>query len=291
MSARKADEEKQMEDTAAPLMSHLVELRTRLLWCIGAFIIGFIICFSFATPIFNLLVIPYTIAVDWLGRDTENLQFIYTAPQEFFFTQIKIGAFGALLIAFPMIATQIYRFIAPGLYSNERGAFLPFLIATPVLFIVGALLVYFMIIPMAMWFFLSLEVPQGEGPVSIQNLPRVSEYLSLIMTLIFAFGLVFQLPVAITLMSKAGLVSAAGLIDKRKYMIVGAFVMAAILTPPDPLTQIGLAVPTLLLYEVSIWMAKRIEAQRRAELDEGGDEPSLTSDPDFPDEEGDSNKA
>lgn len=278
------DEAKMMEDTAAPLMSHLIELRTRLIWCIGAFIIGFIISFSFATPIFNLLVVPYTIAVDWLGRDASNIEFIYTAPQEFFFTQLKIGAFGGLLIAFPMIATQLYRFIAPGLYSNERGAFIPFLIATPILFIIGALLVYFFIIPMAMWFFLSLEQPAGEGPVSIQNLPRVSEYLSLIMTLIFAFGLVFQLPVAITLMAKAGLVTAKGLAEKRKYMIVGAFVMAAILTPPDPMTQVGLAVPTLLLYELSIYMARRIEAKRKAELDEGGDEESLEGDPDFPDE-------
>ncbi|MEM0899963.1 MAG: twin-arginine translocase subunit TatC [Pseudomonadota bacterium] len=280
-SATRDDEDKQMEETAAPLMTHLTELRKRLMWCVGAFLIAFILCYTVATPIFNLLVVPYTTAVGWLERDTENLQFIFTAPQEFFFTQIKIGAFGGLIIAFPMIATQLYRFIAPGLYSNERGAFLPFLFATPILFAIGALLVYFLIIPMAMWFFLSMEVPQGEGPVSIQNLPRVSEYLSLIMTLIFAFGLVFQLPVAISLMSKAGLVTAAGLADKRKYMVVGAFVMAAILTPPDPLTQIGLAVPTLLLYEISIYMAKRIEAKERARLDEDGDEESLDHDPDF----------
>jgi len=289
MSA-KDDEDRLMEDTAAPLMQHLVELRTRLMWCIGTFLIGFIFSYAFATAIFNILVVPYTIAVDWLGRDAENIQFIYTAPQEFFFTQIKISAFGGLLIAFPMIATQLYRFIAPGLYSNERGAFLPFLVATPVLFLTGALIVYFLIIPMAMWFFLSLEQPAGEGPVSIQNLPRVSEYLSLVMTLIFAFGLVFQLPVAITLMAKAGLVTAKGLAEKRKYMIVGAFVMAAILTPPDPMTQIGLAVPTLLLYELSIYMARRIENKRRAELDEDGDEDSIDDDPDFPDED-DSAKA
>lgn len=275
------DEDSMMEETAAPLMTHLVELRTRLMWCIGTFLIGFILCYFVATPLFNLLVVPYKIAVDWLGRDVNDLQFIYTAPQEFFFTQIKIAAFGALVISFPMIATQLYRFIAPGLYSNERGAFLPFLVATPVLFGLGAALVYFLVIPMAMWFFLSMEQPGGEGTVSIQNLPRVSEYLSLVMTLIFAFGLVFQLPVAISFLAKAGLVSSKGLVEKRKYAIVIAFIAAGVLTPPDPATQIGLALPTLALYELSIYLARRIE---RARGDYDGDEEPLDGDPDFPDE-------
>jgi sec-independent protein translocase protein TatC len=262
-----------MEQTAAPLIEHLKELRTRLLYCIAGFFIGFILCFSFATQIFNFLVVPYTVAASWLDMDLDKIRFVYTAPQEFFFTQIKIAAFGALVLAFPIIATQIYRFVAPGLYSNEKSAFAPFLIATPVLFLVGAALVYYLIIPMAMWFFLSLEQPASEGVVAIENLPKVSEYLSLIMTLIFAFGLVFQLPVAMTLLGKAGLVSSAGLADKRKYAIVIAFIAAAILTPPDPLTQLGLALPTLLLYELSIYLVKRAEAARpKSEYDDDDDE-------------------
>lgn len=254
-----ADEEARMEATAAPLMEHLIELRRRLIWCVAGFFVGFIISFAFATSIFNLLVVPFQWAVNWHGMTADDVQFIYTAPQEFFFTQIKIGAFGGLVLAFPLIATQLYLFIAPGLYTNEKNAFLPFLVATPILFLIGAALVYFMIIPMAMWFFLSLEQTGGEGLASIQHLPRVSEYLSLIMTLIFAFGLVFQLPIALTLMTKAGLVTPEGLASKRKYAIVIAFIAAAILTPPDPMTQLGLALPTILLYELSIYMARRFQ--------------------------------
>ena len=266
------DDEARMEATAAPLIEHLTELRKRLIWCVGGFLAGFILSFAFATPIFNLLVVPFQWAVDWHGMTADDVQFIYTAPQEFFFTQIKIAAFGGLVLAFPLIATQLYLFIAPGLYSNEKNAFLPFLIATPVLFLIGAALVYFMIIPMAMWFFLSLEQTGGEGLASIQHLPRVSEYLSLIMTLIFAFGLVFQLPVALTLMSKAGLVTPEGLASKRKYAIVIAFVAAAILTPPDPMTQLGLALPTILLYELSIFMARRFQPPPSDDYDDEDDE-------------------
>ena len=256
-------EEEQMDATAAPLMSHLIELRQRLMWSVAAFFVAFVISYSFATQIFNFLVVPFQLAVNWLGLSSDDVRFIYTAPQEFFFTKIKIGAFGGMVLAFPVIASQLYRFIAPGLYRNERQAFLPYLVATPVLFLLGAALVYFLIIPMAMWFFLSMEQTGGEGLASIQHLPKVSEYLSLIMTLIFAFGIVFQLPVAITLLARAGLVTTEGLAKKRKYAIVVAFVAAAILTPPDPLTQIGLAVPTLLLYELSIISARYVEKQKR----------------------------
>ena len=267
-----ADEEARMEATAAPLMEHLIELRRRLIWCVAGFFVGFIISFAFATSIFNLLVVPFQWAVNWHGMTADDVQFIYTAPQEFFFTQIKIGAFGGLVLAFPLIATQLYLFIAPGLYTNEKNAFLPFLVATPILFLIGAALVYFMIIPMAMWFFLSLEQTGGEGLASIQHLPRVSEYLSLIMTLIFAFGLVFQLPIALTLMTKAGLVTPEGLASKRKYAIVIAFIAAAILTPPDPMTQLGLALPTILLYELSIYMARRFQPPVPEIEDDEGDE-------------------
>ncbi|GAB4351125.1 MAG: twin-arginine translocase subunit TatC [Oricola sp.] len=261
-----------MEATAAPLMSHLIELRQRLIWCVVAFFVAFVFCYAFATQIFNLLVVPFQWAVDWLGLSSDDVRFIYTAPQEFFFTKIKIAAFGGIVLAFPVIASQLYRFVAPGLYRNERQAFLPYLVATPILFLLGAALVYFLIIPMAMWFFLSMEQSGGEGLASIQHLPKVSEYLSLIMTLIFAFGIVFQLPVAITLLARAGLVSTEALVSKRKYAIVIAFVAAAILTPPDPLTQIGLAVPTLLLYELSIISARHVEKQRRErEAEAAGD--------------------
>ncbi len=274
--SNRSNEEQAMEASAAPLMSHLIELRTRLMWSVAAFFVAFILCYAFSAQIFNLLVVPFQWAVKWQNLPEDQVRFIYTAPQEFFFTRIKIAAFGGMILAFPIIASQIYRFIAPGLYSNERQAFLPYLIATPVLFLLGSCLVYFMVIPMAMWFFLSMEQTGGEGMASIQHLPKVSEYLSLIMTLIFAFGLVFQLPVAITLLARAGLVTTEGLADKRKYAIVFAFVAAAILTPPDPLTQIGLAVPTILLYEISIISARYVERQKReaqaaADGDDSGD--------------------
>jgi sec-independent protein translocase protein TatC len=260
----KADEEAEIESSSAPLMTHLIELRTRLIWAIGGFFVAFLVCFFFAKQLFNLLVIPFQWATAWAGLDPTNVDLIYTAPQEFFFTQIKLGAFGGMILAFPLIATQIYKFIAPGLYRNERSAFLPFLFASPLLFLLGAALVYFFFTPMVMWFFLSMQQVGPEAEVQISLLPRVSEYLSLIMTLIFSFGLVFQLPVVTTLMARAGLLSAQGLADKRKWAIVIAFVVAAVLTPPDPVSQIGLAVPTIILYEVSIWLARRVEKQRAA---------------------------
>lgn len=252
----------ELEDTSAPLMEHLIELRQRLMYSIIAIAIFFLICFYFATELFNLLVIPY----QW-GAGTTEVKFIYTALQEKFFVDIKIAFFGAMFIAFPVIATQIYKFVAPGLYSNEKGAFLPFLVATPILFLLGACLVYFLIMPLATQFFLSLEQTGGEGTAEIQNLQAVGSYLSLIMTLIFAFGFVFQLPVAITLLAKAGLVSAETLSTKRKYAILLAFVAAAVLTPPDPVSQLGLALPTILLYEISIIAARRIEKSRKERED------------------------
>ena len=250
----------ELEDTSAPLIDHLIELRQRLMKSVIAIAVFFLVCFYFSDDLFNLLVIPY----QW-GAGTTEVKFIYTALQEKFFVDIKIAFFGAMFIAFPVIATQIYQFVAPGLYKNERGAFLPFLIATPILFILGSCLVYFLIMPLATQFFLSLEQQGGDGVAEIQNLQAVGSYLSLIMTLIFAFGLVFQLPVAITLLSKAGLVRADTLAEKRKYAILLAFVAAAVLTPPDPVSQLGLALPTILLYEVSILAARRIEKNRSDE--------------------------
>jgi sec-independent protein translocase protein TatC len=256
-------DDKEVEESQAPLMEHLIELRRRLIWAIVAFFLAFLFCFFFAKELFNLLVIPFKWAVHWAGLPSDKVELIYTAPQEFFFTQVKVAMFGGMLLAFPVIATQIYKFVAPGLYRDERKAFLPFLFASPILFLIGGALVYFFFTPMVMWFFLAMQQTGPDSEVQISLLPKVSEYLSLIMTLIFSFGLVFQLPVVTSLLVRAGLLTEQGLKDKRKWAIVIAFVAAAVLTPPDPVSQIGLALPTILLYEVSIFMARMIERGRK----------------------------
>lgn len=251
-----------LEDKPQPLVEHLMELRTRLIWALAAFFVAFIVCFAFAKELFNFLVVPYRWAVIWAGLDPAKAELIYTAPQEFFFTQVKVAMFGAMVIAFPVIASQIYKFVAPGLYKNERAAFLPFLVASPLLFLLGGALVYGFFTPMVMWFFLAMQQAPGEGEVAISLMPKVSEYLSLIMTLVFSFGLVFQLPVVTTLLARVGILESQWLAEKRKYFIVVAFVVAAVLTPPDPISQIGLALPTILLYEVSIYAARVVERGR-----------------------------
>ncbi|MBZ9855875.1 twin-arginine translocase subunit TatC [Mesorhizobium sp. CA13] len=261
-----SDKEKdEIEKSSAPLMEHLIELRRRLIWSLGGFFVAFLVCFFFAKKLFNLLVVPFKWATQWAGLDPHKVELIYTAPQEFFFTQVKLAMFGGMVIAFPLIATQIYKFIAPGLYRNERNAFLPFLIASPILFLMGASLVYFFFTPMVMWFFLAMQQSGTNDQVQISLLPKVSEYLSLIMTLIFSFGLVFQLPVVTSLMTRVGMLSSKALAEKRKWAIVIAFVVAAVLTPPDPMSQIGLAIPTILLYEVAIWSARLIERSQERE--------------------------
>jgi len=261
-----SDQEKdEIEKSSAPLIEHLIELRRRLIWSLGGFFIAFLVCFFFAKRLFNLLVIPFKWATQWAGLDPHKVELIYTAPQEFFFTQVKLAMFGGMVIAFPLIATQIYKFIAPGLYKNERQAFLPFLIASPVLFLMGASLVYFFFTPMVMWFFLAMQQVGNNDQVQISLLPKVSEYLSLIMTLIFSFGLVFQLPVVTSLMTRVGMLSSKALAEKRKWAIVLSFVVAAVLTPPDPMSQCGLAIPTIILYEVAIWSSRMIERSQARE--------------------------
>jgi sec-independent protein translocase protein TatC len=251
--------EDDIEASKAPLMEHLLELRRRLMWSLLAVLLAFLVCFWFARPIYNLLLWPYRLAV---GSDAP-IEMIYTAPQEFFFTQVKLAIFGAIFIAFPVIASQIYMFVAPGLYRNERQAFLPYLIATPILFLLGAALVYFVAMPLAMKFFLSMQ-QTGDTQVQIHLTAKVSEYLSLIMALILGFGICFQLPVLLTLLARAGIVTAAGLKRYRRHAILGVFVVAAVLTPPDPISQISLAIPTILLYELSIFAVRLVEKKRAA---------------------------
>ena len=284
------DEDAELEASRAPLLAHLTELRTRLVICVAALAVGFVVCFAFAEPIYLFLLHPFEIAANLFAaqkaggahggpfdlllalaglRDVpragaEDLQFVFTAPLEFFFTKLKLAGFGALMLTFPIIAWQLYRFVAPGLYRRERKAFLPFLLAAPLLFALGAALVYFIMLPFVLWFSLSQQIV-GAGNISVQLLPKVSDYLSLVTTLLLAFGLCFQLPVVVALMGLAGIVSSKALAAGRRYAIVGVVVVAAVVTPPDPISQLMLAVPLVLLYEVSIWCVRLIELRRRRE--------------------------
>jgi sec-independent protein translocase protein TatC len=279
-------EEDELDASRAPLLDHLTELRSRLIVSVAAFALAFILCFAFAGQIYLFLLHPFEIAgalmaaqraggghagpfdlllalsgIKEVAATGEPLRLVYTAPLEFFFTKMKLAGFGAIVLSFPILAWQLYRFVAPGLYRKEKKAFLPFLLAAPVLFLMGGALVYYIMLPFVLWFSLSQQIA---GPnVQVDLLPKVSDYMTLVTQLLLAFGLCFQLPVVLSLAGLAGLITAETLAKGRRYAIVGIVFVAAIVTPPDPISQIMLAVPIYLLYEVSIWCVRLMELKRK----------------------------
>lgn len=280
------EDESEIEASRAPLLDHLIELRKRLIWCVASFAVAFLVAFLFANQILWFLIRPFAVAGELFKQLKPGAHFnpfdlvfavgnfslyqhapanlIATAPLETFFSKMKLAAFGAVVLSFPMLAFQLYRFVAPGLYKRERRAFLPFLFASPTLFLMGAALVYFVMLPFVLWFSLNQQ-GLGSSGAMVQLMPKISDYLSLVTTLLLAFGLCFQLPVVLTLLGMAGIVSADALKSGRRFAIVGVVVLAAIVTPPDPISQILLATPLVLLYEVSIWCVMLIELRRKRE--------------------------
>ncbi|MDX1743359.1 MAG: twin-arginine translocase subunit TatC [Ruegeria sp.] len=263
----------EIEDSSAPLIEHLAELRTRLIHCVVAFLVGMIICFTVATPIFNFLTRPLC---DVLAERGQDCGLIFISPQEGFFVAIKVSLLGGFILAFPYIGMQMWRFVAPGLYRSEKNAFLPFMVASPFMFLLGASFAFYVVTPLAYDFFLGFQQFGAEGeavvegtaaaPLSVVFQGSAQEYLNLTIKFIVAFGLCFQLPVLLTLMGKAGLVSAEGLGSVRKYAVVAILVLAALVTPPDVITQIILFVVVYGLYEVSIFLVARVEKKREEQL-------------------------
>jgi len=252
---------KNKNETTGSFVGHLTELRSRLIKSFIFLIIIFFVCYFFSSEIYRFLVQPYSDAV--LSGNLDR-RLIFTALHEAFLTYLKVAFFTAFFISSPVFLTQLWKFIAPGLYKNEKQALLPYLIATPILFILGGCLVYYLIMPLAIKFFLSFESLPEPGAIAIQLEAKVNEYLSLIMRLIFAFGISFQLPVVLSLLARTGIINSEYLRKRRKYVVVIIFATAALLTPPDPITQIGLALPLLLLYELSILTVKFIEKKEDA---------------------------
>jgi sec-independent protein translocase protein TatC len=261
MTAPTEADQEAIESTKAPLLDHLIELRKRLIISILTFVVCFILCFAFAKHIYAFLTAPLAHAL--AGQPNHHL--IYTALYETFFTYVKLGMFAGLCLAFPIIAGQLWLFIAPGLYRQERRAFLPFLAATPVLFMMGAAFVYYVMLPFAIRFFVSYETPGGPGSLGIELQAKVSEYLDFVTTLIFAFGLCFQLPVLLSLLGRVGIVSSTQLRSVRRYAILGIVALSAVVTPPDVFSMVSLALPLAVLYEASIWCVRLIENRRTRE--------------------------
>jgi sec-independent protein translocase protein TatC len=255
-------EEDTIDDKPMPLIDHLIELRQRILLALGGFILAFIVCYVFSKQIYGFLAAPLaTILQEQTGAER---RMIFTALYEAFFTYLKVALWGALMISFPWWATQLWLFVAPGLYRSEKRAVAPFLIATPFFFAAGAAFCYYFVIPAAWRFFLSFESPAGPGELPIQLEAKVNEYLSLVMRLIFAFGFAFLIPVGLVLLARVGIITPEGMASKRRYAIVGMFVLAAIITPPDVISQVGLALPLILLYEASILAAKLLRKRDQA---------------------------
>jgi sec-independent protein translocase protein TatC len=246
-------------DTPQPLLHHLIELRQRLIYALIGFFIAFILCYAFSEEIFRFLVQPLATLLQEKG----HRRLIYTGLTEAFLTYIKVSAFTAAFLSFPVVASQLWMFIAPGLYRQERKVFIPLLIATPILFLIGAAFAYYIIFPVAYAFFLSFETPGSTGQLPIQLEAKVNEYLSFVMRLIFAFGVSFELPVLLTLLANVGMVSSQGLITKWRFAIVGIFIIAALVTPPDMLSMVGLAIPLIILYGISILMVRWVERRRQ----------------------------
>jgi sec-independent protein translocase protein TatC len=256
-----ATEEDPNEAKKMPLLDHLVELRQRLFYAAIGLVVAFIGCWFVSQHILDFLLQPLNDA--WMHQYGTRLpEIVYTNLTEAFFTRVKLSFFGAIVVAFPIIAGQLWAFVAPGLYKHEKSAFLPFLAATPILFMMGAALLYYVLLPFAWKFFISFQTTGGPDQAPIQLLPRVSEYVALVMQLIFAFGLCFQMPVLLTLLTRVGIITSDTLKQKRRYAIVIVFIVAAIVTPPDPISQCSLAIPLLVLYEASVWLSVMVERNR-----------------------------